>query len=198
MEYALSFHWCISSGDSPSSKGDKSLSFHIFSSTTATQFLILFPACLYFALCFFPCVFFCNAKNTFPCIHIPVGPPVPVAFCPLTHASSFLFPWKASGILNPFSCAMHPVCNFLPFSGDCLCHTYFSHHFFSRNYTFSCSTYTYQFMFLPTLSKKFLLPLLHWQQNTAISGVIFVLLLTIGLWVFTLVSLLPSLAVFLG
>lgn len=44
LECALSFH-CTTSGDSPSSKGDKSLSFHI-SSSTAAQIIILFPACL--------------------------------------------------------------------------------------------------------------------------------------------------------
>lgn len=170
MECALSFHCCISSGESPSGKGHKSLSFHISSSTASSQFLILFPACLYFALCFFSCVFFYNADpHIFPCTHIPVGPPVPVPSCPLRHAGSFLLPQKASGIPNLFSCAMHCLCDFVPFLGDCLCHTKISHQFSSRNYMFSCSTYAYQFMLLPTLSKKFLL-LLPWQQSTAISG----------------------------
>lgn len=51
------FTGAISSGDCPSSKGDKSLSFHISSSTTATQFLFLFLVCLYFALFLLLCFF---------------------------------------------------------------------------------------------------------------------------------------------
>lgn len=173
------FTGAISSGDCPSSKGDKSLSFHISSSTTATQFLFLFPVCLYFALCFFSCVFFCNAdSHIFPFTRILIGPRVPVASCPLRHASSFLLPWKVSGIRNLFSGVMHSMCNFVPFLSDCLCHTYLSNHFSPTNNTFSCSSYAHQFMLLPTLPKKFLLLLLCWQWSTAISGVILVLLLT--------------------
>lgn len=152
---------------------DKSLSLQISSSTAASQFLILFPAYLYFALCFFSCVFSYNANpDIFPCTHISLGPPVPVPSCPLRRATSFLLPWKAPGIPRLFSCAMHRLCGFVPFLGDCLCHTKFSHQFSSRNYTFSCSTYTYHFMLLPALSKKFLLLLLCWQQSTAMRGVI--------------------------
>lgn len=88
------------------------------------------------------------------------------------------FHGKPQEFCNLFSCVMHSMCNFVPFLSDCLCHTYFSHNFSPTNNTFSCSTYTYQFMLLPTLPKKFLLLLLCWQWSTAISGVILVLLLT--------------------
>lgn len=137
LEYTLTFHWCISFGDSPSSKGDKSLSFHISSPATATQFLPLFPPCLYLVLCVSSLVFFSKMQTltsfllrTFLLVPMCLWLPAHLD----THAlSSFRGKHQELLTFSPVPCTL---CVTVPFLSDCLCHTYFSHHFSSRNDVF--------------------------------------------------------------